>query len=302
VVLPINVLARGYGSAVKMDSLVGNGRDTVIVIGGTLTSAAYATAALPWRIDSPVTVGPGGSLRPQPGARLFFRPNLGITFNGGRLLARGTQADPVLFTADDPAMGWRGIDLQGTPSSVSFLTNSRVEHVNYWYRGVMTDTSHAVVIDSTVFRQVGQAAVLLAYGSRLSRSRVDTTLNAYAPAVVLASNARLESTLVRASSQDGVRVYAPSVQVISCEVRETVGNGIEVRNAVYGTTEIGSCNLVYNGGLGIVTDYEYSVSVDAEGSWWGDAAGPTGTNGDGVGAAVDYTPWLTAPYTLPYVP
>jgi hypothetical protein len=296
--LPIDALARGYGSVAEMDSLLGNGRDTVVVTGGTLTSAAYATAGLPWRVRSTPTVGSGGSLRPQPGAKLFFDPYAGFTFSGGRLLSRGTLAAPVLWTADDPALGWYGISLQGTPSSVSFITNTRLEHVNVNATAVTTDTDHGVVIDSTVFRQVGRAAVLLSTGSRLIRTRVDTTLYAYGPAVRLAANARLESTLIRASSEDGVQIDASTVQVVSCEVRGSVGDGIQVLSGYPGGTEISSCNLVDNGGVGVSS----SNATDAEGNWWGDAAGPAGTNGDGVSGSVDFTPWLTSAYVLSYVP
>jgi hypothetical protein len=42
--------------------------------------------------------------------------------------------------------------------------------------------------------------------------------------------------------------------------------------------------------------------ADATGNWWGDVGGPTAPGGDGVAGAVTYGPWLTAPYTLPYVP
>jgi hypothetical protein len=300
-VMPIDALARGYGSVAEMDSLLGNGRDTVVVLGGTLTTAAYATAGLPWRVDGDLSVDAGGSLRPQPGAKLFMAPNVRLRFPGGRLLARGTQAAPVLFTADDPALGWGGIDLWGTPSSTSFVTNARVEHVNVYYAGVSADAGHPVVIDSAVFRQVGRAASLQSYGSRMSRTRVDTTLSSSGSAVELASNARLESTLIRGSSGHGVGIWAATVQIVSCEVRGSVGNGVYVSNVYSGGAEVRNCNLVDNGGVGVGLNF-YTPSADAEGNWWGDAAGPTGTNGDGAAGGVDYTPWLTAPYALPYVP
>lgn len=299
-VMPVDAVARGYGSVAEMDSLLGNARDTLHVLGGTLTAPVFPAAALPWLVRGPIVVDAGGSLRPEPGARLAFRPTADVTVRGGgRLLARGTQAAPVVFTADDRAAGWRGIDLENTPASISFVTNARLEHVNVWYTALRTDTSHAVVIDSTVFRHVGQAASLRAYGSRLSRSRVDTTLNAYFPAVELSSNARLESTLVRGASGEGIDVRAATVQLLSCEVRESVGNGIVV-TGLWATAEIRNCNLVDNGGVGVALNG--TLSADAEDNWWGDAAGPTGAGGDGVAAGVDHTPWLTAPYTLPYVP
>jgi len=61
---------------------------------------------------------------------------------------------------------------------------------------------HAVVIDSTVFRQNGAAAWLWATRSRISRSRVDTTTAASA-AVMLMDSTTLESTLIRRSAERG---------------------------------------------------------------------------------------------------
>ena len=64
--------------------------------------------------------------------------------------------------------------------------------------------------------------------------------------------------------------------------------------------EVHNCNLVNNAGLGISTISTDSINV--ENNWWGDSAGPNGPNGDGVGSTLDYTPWRTTPYVLPYVP
>ena len=65
--------------------------------------------------------------------------------------------------------------------------------------------------------------------------------------------------------------------------------------------QVHDCNLVNNAGDGIRL-LSHLTNANAENNWWGDAAGPTGPNGDGVSGAVDYTPWRTAPYVLPYVP
>lgn len=293
--LSIEDLAKGYGTLAEMDSLTGNARDTLLVLGGTLTSAAFATAALPWRVSS-ITVGPGGSLRAQPGARVAFSPYSTATFHGGgRLLARGTPTAPVVLTAQDAAFGWGGIRLYDVPSSISYLTNARVEHVNVYNTAVQTDASHPVAIDSTVFYRVGRAAVLQS-GSRISRTRVDTTLQAYAPAVDLHGTAKLVSTLIRGSSGFGLAVWSAAVQVSECEVRESVAEGIRL----YALAEVHDCNLVDNGGDGVVNLTGWTA--DVEDNWWGDAAGPFGTTGDGVSGAADYTPWRTAPYALPYVP
>lgn len=51
-----------------------------------------------------------------------------------------------------------------------------------------------------------------------------------------------------------------------------------------------------------INNRDTATTADVTGNWWGDAGGPTATAGDGVAGLVTYTPFLTAPYTLPYVP
>lgn len=63
---------------------------------------------------------------------------------------------------------------------------------------------------------------------------------------------------------------------------------------------IHNCNLANNLGAGV---HNLSATpADLTGNWWGDAGGPFGPAGDGVTGAVTYSPWLAAPYVLPYVP
>ena len=126
---------------------------------------------------------------------------------------------------------------------------------------------------------------------------MDTTLSSNGPAVELGANAILESTLIRGSSAEGVAIRSGTVQVQSCEVRESVTDGIVLDVAV----SIPNCNLVNNLGVG-VRNLDPSASADATNSWWGDAGGPTVPAGDGVAGAVTYTPWRTTPFVLPYVP
>ena len=42
-----------------------------------------------------------------------------------------------------------------------------------------------------------------------------------------------------------------------------------------------------------------SVTINVENNWWGDASGPGLYDAQGP---LDYTPWRTTPYVLPYVP
>jgi hypothetical protein len=154
---------------------------------------------------------------------------------------------------------------------------------------------HQVFIDSTVFRQNGLAVALWMGDSYIRRSRVDTTLAPF-PAVVLGFYATMESTLIRGSAGAGLYLASWVPVVHSCEIRDSAAEGIVLDSDAI----VHNCNLVNNGGPGISSSSTFTAN--AEDNWWGDAAGPTGPNGDGVSGMVDYTPWRTTPYVLPYVP
>ncbi|HEY0021002.1 MAG TPA: right-handed parallel beta-helix repeat-containing protein [Longimicrobium sp.] len=298
--LHVAAMAKLYPGLADQDSLVGNGRDTLVVTGGALNAPVYARAILPWHVMETLQVGANGVLYGQPGALFVFHQGTGIRASGGgRVRLRGWRPAAVVLTADDPALGWTGIALEGTPSAESWLTNVRVEHVQVDSTAVAAYAGHPVVIDSAVFRQNGQAVALRSQGSRLSRSRVDTTRTSQAPAVILASDAVMESTRVRASSGEGVSIRGAAVQVLSCEVLNSVEEGIIM--GIGATVDVHNCNLVGNGMAGI-NNKDTATTASATGNWWGDAGGPTAPSGDGVAGLVTYGPWLTAPYTLPYVP
>jgi hypothetical protein len=293
--MEVSAFARIYWAQSHADSLLGNARDTVVITGGTLTETAHAVPTLPWRVTGAVTVQGTGILRAHPGATLAFSSFGKVTATSpGRVIARGTQAAPVLFTGGS----WDGLlfdaPVQGQSTPTSYLTNVRVEGA--WFYAVRALYPHPVVIDSAVFRQNGRA-VSLEGASRLSRSRIDTTLVSSGAAVDLSINSVMESTLIRGSAGVGLLIKSGSAQVLSCEIRESAAEGIETWDP---GIAVHNCNLVNNGGVGIQA--QNLNAVDAENNWWGDAAGPTGPNGDGVSALVDYTPWRTTPYALPYVP
>ena len=290
--LVVSAFPRIYASVAQQDSLLGNARDTLVVTGGILQQWAYPAPALPWHVTGNIVVQYWGILIPMPGAVLAFDSTAEISADlGGRIIARGSAAAPIRFTASNPAEGWHGMQLNGDPTASSYFTNVRIEYARY--HGAWVNLFHTVIVDSTV---ISHTAGLWLNGenSRLSRSRVDSAI--YSPAVYMAGyNGTVESTLIRASLITGLMV-GYNVQVLSCEVRDSGGDGIVVISG----NEVHNCNLVNNGGLGIST--VFGDSIDVEDNWWGDAAGPNGPNGDGVEATLDYTPWRTTPYVLPYVP
>jgi hypothetical protein len=289
--LVVSAFPRIYSTVAQQDSLLGNARDTLVVTGGILQQWALPAPALPWHVTGNIVVQYWGILLPVPGAVLAFDSTAEISAtNGGRLVARGTAAAPVLFTASNPAAGWHGIMLDGEPTLSSYLTNVRIEYAHY---GVDVNLFHTLVIDSTVIRRSATLS-LDGQNSRISRSRVDSALTS--PAVLMVGHdGTVESTLIRGSWGVGLEI-GYNVQVLSCEVRDSGGDGIVVISG----NEVHNCNLVNNAGYGISTVFGDSINV--ENNWWGDAAGPNGPSGDGVGATLDYTPWRTTPYVLPYVP
>jgi hypothetical protein len=294
-------MMRLYPTPGLQDSLLGNARDEVVLTGGTLRSALTVGSRVPLRVVARIAVDSAGSLTLQPGARMIFSQAAGITAeNGGRVWSRGSAASPVLLTADDPAVGWTGLELRGSAPVTSYVTNTRIEYTgfNWGAAGVRAYDNHRVVVDSSVIRQSGRAVVLASPNSRLMRTRVDTILDSRYPAVDLGSTVRIESTRIRASAGPGLSLSAADVYVASCEVIDGDGDAIVMDSGVAVTVR--NCNLVNNLGVGIRN--LTGASATATGNWWGSAGGPLGAGGDGVSGAVVYSPWRTTLYVLPYVP
>jgi hypothetical protein len=292
----VSAFPKLYLGPSAQDSLLGNARDTVVITGGNLQWYANATSRIPWRVTADIFVQWVGILHATAGATLKMAPGVRIVARGGgTVVARGTAAAPVLLTGTAGA-GWHGISLEGEPALPSYLTNVRIEHVEgeTWVTAtaVLAFDQHAVAIDSAVFRQNGGAVSLFSQGSRLSRSRVDTTLTM--TAVELYADAILESTLIRGSASDGVGIHSSTVQVRSCEIRDSRWWGI----VVWVAAPVHNCNVLGSpwGLVNVSGD-----SIDATDNWWGDAGGP-GVVGNSTSGPVTYTPWRTTPYVLSYVP
>jgi hypothetical protein len=301
--LSVAALRRLYSTPALQDSLLGNVRDTVVLSGGTLQGGQVIVGGrLPFRVTGTLELRTAGTLSAHPGAVLVFAPLARvIAWNGGRVVARGSAAQPVLFTADDAARGWGGLTFNGgATTGTAYLTNVRIEHVRGLFPAVGTYTGQPVVVDSSIIRQTGFAVVLHSANSRLSRTRVDTTLDGGHPAVELGANARIESTRIRAPAGHGLSLFSTQAQVVSCEIRDGDRDGIVLG---YAMLPIRNCNLVDNAGAGI--SFGGTNTLNASGNWWGSTGGPLGPGGDGVSASagtIVYSPWRTTPFVLPYLP
>lgn len=88
-----------------------------------------------------------------------------------------------------------------------------------------------------------------------------------------------------------VTISGPGIEMSSCEVVDSRGDGVHVE--VADGVRISDCDIHGNAGAGVV-NFD-SLPVAARDNWWGDPAGPFGPAGDGVDGLVDYDPWRTEP-------
>jgi len=270
--------------------------------GGTDHAGGFVTTNLTWdatgnphRVHGSIELT-GATLTVGPGTLVCFDTGAGIIGRAGtRVVAVGTAAAPIRFTAIDSTVPWFDFQLGGDPTDTSYFVHTRIEFSS---QGILSH--QPVVLDSTVIRQStydGLSLVTGAEGSRILRSRIDTTL-ASSIAVEIGASDVLFSSAVHGSAGEGIDIAASIVLTnITLDHCEVTGSALQGLRTVPSIT-IHNCNFVGNGGNGV--ESVLANLVDATDNWWGDAGGPFGPAGDGVGVAVSYTPFLTAPVGLGY--
>lgn len=106
-------------------TLSGNGFDGVRIRGGTLANdRTWKASALPFLIDSDLTVPVGMTLTIEPNTEVQFKDQSTDLIVHGILNAVGTASQPILFNSANrtPEAGrWGGIVLSGTEASASIL-------------------------------------------------------------------------------------------------------------------------------------------------------------------------------------
>jgi hypothetical protein len=296
-VVNLNVLYQIWPDIGHQDSLLGNGWDTVVVYPATAPPGPpeiLIRPRLPWilranEIAATTTRPTGQLLYLEPGASVTFQSV--HTFSGGRILARGTAEAPVTIRGTGDA----GLRLSGFPGDSSFITHARLFGIR-----LGSDEAHPLVLDNVTADST--SVELRSPGSRISSSTfergpppgiagfgVSGPPFAPVPAIVVlgAPRTRLDNTRVSASVRVGIQIEASDVAVTGCKVRMSALDGIRVL-ASAAAVQI-HCNLELNGGAG-VSNLGTAV-VSATDNWWGDPAGPTGANGDGVSGPVQYIPF-----------
>ena len=229
-------------------------RYSATTLNGTLANNQALLGTLVYLVDTPVIVPSGLTLTINPGAILKFASGAGITVNaGGRLLALGTVAQPIVFTSkkDDTAGGdsnddgdttrpgagdWVGINLASAEGNLS--------HCHIRYGGATGSGSFA-------------SGVLIVNGGTLSLSNsvVETALydglSVYNSASAVIANSVLRD-LARA-----IWGYGGTVHLINCTFDENLaalvnhgGAGITaencvIANSIQGSSTEGGCTIRY---------------------------------------------------------
>ncbi|WP_343073384.1 hypothetical protein [Pyxidicoccus fallax] len=97
-------------------------------ISGRLTTRTLTAAGSPYRVMGDLTVPEGNRLTIEPGVRMVFMGRFKLSVFG-RITARGTAANRIVFTADNPTAGWTGMRLAATSDSGS----DTLEHCVFEY-------------------------------------------------------------------------------------------------------------------------------------------------------------------------
>lgn len=255
----------------------------------------------PHRVEGKVTLS-GATLTIGPGTLVCFNGRIGSGISGlagSRVIAIGTATAPILLTAEDTTMPWSNMYVGGDPADTSYFIDTRIEFTE---SGIMA--FQPVILDSTVIRQSNFEALGLigsSAGSRIFRSRFDTTYSTSGLGGIVVEIAVADvvfTSAVHGSPGVGIRIDPGADNVVfqDCEVAKNAGFGVETTPSV----TIHACNIMDNGSDGVTS--RSGSTVDATNNWWGDPAGPFGPAGDGVGANVTYTPFLTVPLVLGYAP
>jgi parallel beta-helix repeat protein len=138
------------------------------VVGGPLFGdTTWDLAGSPYIVTSSVLIGVESTLTIEPGVEVRIDPGLGISvgsegFGGGTLVARGTAADPILFTSNvtapaTPAAGdWNAITFTESAGDAVFdgtggpyLSGSVLEYCIVEYAGGGTTNTGSITIQAS---------------------------------------------------------------------------------------------------------------------------------------------------------
>ncbi|MCD4737505.1 MAG: right-handed parallel beta-helix repeat-containing protein, partial [Bacteroidales bacterium] len=117
------------GTPVDMGAFYFNQLSGTIIYGGNV-SGTWTNTAGPYFVCSDITISYTGLLTIEPGTEVIFMGQNEFVVNG-RIIAEGTMSDSIIFTADQPASGWRGFRFEQT--NTNGQDSSRFEYCRVEY-------------------------------------------------------------------------------------------------------------------------------------------------------------------------
>jgi len=277
---------------------------TCATTGGTVEPQTIAVDTTWTKVGSPHRVPPtfavanGAVLTIQAGSVVCIPEGeafrVGTNGTAAMLHVAGTTDDPVVFRGDPDGSFWGGIVIavNSDPRIQTFVSGARILNGSLQAGG-------SVVIDDTRFEH-GSTVVLGQNNGSYSLTN-STVVGSIGPGVQVWGPPLgfVENVRVAGGDGVGIDVFTSSFGIVNSEVSGNASDGIFVEGGLSGGTGVGisGSNLFDNGGVGISTQ-STGVLVDATGNYWGDPAGPNGTNGDGVGSGVRVGGFVTDPFAV----
>ncbi|MDZ4783978.1 MAG: lamin tail domain-containing protein [Planctomycetia bacterium] len=147
------------------------------LIGGAL---AGNTILAPWRgpyvVTGDVTVPTGATLTVLPGTTVFFQTGTGITFNGGQLLAEGTEHETIRFTRVPGGGNWDGLQFSGSMLD-NRLTHAVIEYgVTPTFLGMIGLDNSNLTIDHTMLDHADHRRIRSEHSSLIVSNSVFTDI------------------------------------------------------------------------------------------------------------------------------
>jgi plastocyanin len=254
-------------------------------------------------ISGGLTVNSAKTLTLSPGVVVKFASSGETLVVDGSLVASGTGPSPVTLTSfkDDTAGGdtnnnaaanlpgrgdWNSIVVSagGTTS----LTYTNLLYGGWYWCGVNCyGNNTTLVLQGTASATISHSILRDSNGLGMVASGNSGT-----------TWLTISDSTIEDNNSTGIDIANSGTYTLTIN-RSIIRNnttGINLSGGISAT--VNHCNIYGNSGLGI-NNLTPSI-VDATDNWWGSDTGPapSGT-GNGVSTNVNYTPWLTAPESLP---
>jgi hypothetical protein len=214
---------------------------------GEITTETWRRANNPHLVTADVDVL--GTLTIEPGVVACFASDAGLTgrasaLPGGKIIALGTLASPITFTAQSDA-AWEGIRIGGDYGGrdTSVFKHVLVEHAQHGIQAWAT-----VLVDSSRFRQITGIAISTNQYSAISKitnTVIDTAGSETVPAVYLGGGTFLDNT-VRGARNVGILLRDGPTAVGGGRVEGSGGVGIV--GSPGGFSAVGSIPIRITGG------------------------------------------------------